>query len=42
MKAALCRSYIGATFSLDRAPDALRLLADRQAVGKVVITVDGP
>jgi NADPH:quinone reductase-like Zn-dependent oxidoreductase len=29
---------VSATFSLDRAGDALRVMADRGAIGKLVIT----
>jgi NADPH:quinone reductase len=32
--------YVCATFPLERAVDAMRMLQDRQAVGKVVITMD--
>ncbi len=34
----LIRTPVGATFPLDRADEALTLLADRRAVGKVIIT----
>lgn len=40
LAAGRARPHIGATFGLDRAADALRRLADRRAVGKVVITVE--
>jgi NADPH2:quinone reductase len=33
--------HIGATFPLDQAPDALQLVADGRAIGKVVIDVAG-
>ena len=29
--------YIGARFGLDQAADAMRMLADRKAIGKVII-----
>jgi NADPH2:quinone reductase len=32
--------YVCATFPLERAVDAMRLLQDRKAVGKVVIVMD--
>jgi NADPH2:quinone reductase len=34
----LIRTPVGATFPLDRADEALALLADRRAVGKVIVT----
>ena len=34
----LIRTPVGATFPLDRAEEALALLADRRAVGKVIVT----
>ncbi len=34
------RPYIGATFPLDQAVEGLRLLQNRQAIGKVVITME--
>jgi len=34
------KPHIGATFPLDRAGEAIRMLADRKAQGKVVVTMD--
>jgi NADPH2:quinone reductase len=34
------RPHISATFPLDRAADALTLMAERKVKGKVVLTVD--
>jgi NADPH2:quinone reductase len=36
------RPHVSRTFPLERTAEALRLMADRQVVGKVVITVAGP
>lgn len=36
------RPYICKTFPLEKAEDALRMLADRKAVGKVVVTMESP
>jgi NADPH2:quinone reductase len=32
--------YVSRTFPLDQASEALRVLADREAIGKVVVTID--
>ena len=34
------RPHVSATYPLDRAPEAIRELADRRAKGKVVVTID--
>jgi NADPH2:quinone reductase len=33
------KPHISSTFPLDRAADALRLMAERKATGKIVLTV---
>jgi NADPH:quinone reductase len=42
VEAGFVAPLVGAEYPLERAAEALQLLADRQAVGKVVLTVRGP
>lgn len=39
-EAGLIKPYIGSSFPLERAPDAIAMMRDRTAVGKVVVTMD--
>ena len=39
-EAGLIKPYIGSTFPLEKAPDAIAMMRDRGAVGKVVVTMD--